>query len=56
MTVISVVFRALGMIHKRWIKGLEDLEIRRQEETIQKSLGTLRGVQMMLVDLQALKL
>ena len=54
MTVISIVISALGIIPKELVKGLEDLEIIGQEETIQtvsimkisqnteKSLGDLK--------------
>ena len=35
VTFISIVIRALGTVTKGLIKGLEDLEIRGQEETIQ---------------------
>ena len=35
MAVIPIVIDALGTIPKRLVKGLEELEIRGQEETIQ---------------------
>ena len=35
VTVIPVVIGALGIISKGMVKGLEDLEIREQVETIQ---------------------
>ena len=35
LTVISIVSGALGTISEGLLKGMEDLKIRRQEETIQ---------------------
>ena len=35
MTVIPIVIGTLGTIPKSFVKGLEDLKIRGQEETIQ---------------------
>ena len=41
VTIVPIVIGALGTITKRLLKGLEDLEIRRQVETIQ-TLALLR--------------
>ena len=35
VTVIPIIVSALGTIHRILVKGLEDLEIREQAETIQ---------------------
>ena len=38
-TVISVVDSVLGPIHKRFVKRLDDLEIRKQVKTVHTSVS-----------------
>ena len=42
--VIPIVIGALKMVHKGLIKGLEELEIRGQVETIQTTVRIMRRV------------
>ena len=37
VTIIQLVIGALGIVTKAFIQGLEDLEIRKRDETIQTS-------------------
>ena len=42
MTVSAIVINALGTMSKGLVKGLEDLEIREQEETVQNTASLSR--------------
>ena len=57
MTVIPIVIGALGTIPKGLVSGLEELEIRRQMETIKTTalLRSARRVQKTWRDLLSLK-
>ena len=61
MTEIAIIIGAFGTVNKRLTKGLEDLDIRKQTETIQNAV-LLKSARILMIvlenwgDLRPLKL